>query len=507
MKKYESAGAVFFDMLEGAIETAINSSVEGWEWRLVMAGRTGCYVCNYNGKEYVRKCLKSVLAQAEVNDSFQLYMVDNASTDGSVECVREDFGEKVNLLCNPVNLGGAGGFNTALKDAMKKGYDYVILLDNDIELGKGCISNFIQYMDAHEETGCAGAKIMIMDHPEYMQEFGVHLDFERYRLIHDYWYELDQGTEEVIESDCLASCALIIRTSCLESTNLFPEENFLYWDDLEFTYQIKLAGYRVVSLASCVAYHKGKKKPGTDTAPGYYGIRNRVKFFSKYEKEERLSQLCRNILEEYFQFFFGSASKGFQASNSSRMFALDDFVHKCYGKADSRKVFPMDEKDDRVKKITEGVDTVYVMLPETGNDALMEAVGALCRRLDEIDHVKRVVGVAEDYTENDAENNAENNTGTGNRVESFQEKLIRYYGRKLEVVSQVQKDVVIFRPCSHIKDVTEDIRPAVWVDKYLNCVGTWEDYQYVKAYPYLRDFFVDMHYEWLMQGILEERRR
>ena len=224
--------------------------------------------------------------------------MDNASTDGSAECIRKAYGTQVTVLENVVNLGGAGGFNRALKDAVERGYTYVILLDNDVTLAPGCILALTQYMEEHEEVGCIGTKIMMMDHPEYMQEFGVHLDFEHYNLIHDYWFELDQGTEEIIESDCVASCALIARVSCLSKTDLFPEENFLYWDDLEFTYQIKLAGYKVISLASAVAYHKGKKKPCNNTAPGYYGIRNRLKFFAKYESEERLSHLCRNILED-----------------------------------------------------------------------------------------------------------------------------------------------------------------------------------------------------------------
>lgn len=453
--------------------------------------KVACYVCNYNGKDYAQNCIASVLKQIRVSENFHLYLVDNASTDGSVDCVREEFGIAVSVIRNPVNLGGAGGFNTALKDALQKSYDYCILLDNDITLAEGCISNLVRYMDEHADVGCIGAKIMVMDHPDYMQEFGVHLDFERYGLKHDYWYELDQGTEEVIESDCVASCALIARVSCLNQTRLFPEENFLYWDDLEFTYQIKLAGYRVVSLASAVAYHKGKKKPGTDTAPGYYGMRNRIKFFARYEKEEGLPRLCRNILEEYFQFFFGSASKGFHAANSSRMFALDDFVHKCYGKAENRKVFPMDEKEDRVKKITSGMEVIYLELPETEDDVLMETAGALCRRLDEISHIQKVVGVV----------------GDSAKADSVMRNLKHYYGKELECTAAEHLDGVVFRPCRHIKDVREDIRPIVWIDKYLNCVETQEDYQYVRTYPYLRDFFVNIHYDWMMQGILEERNR
>lgn len=453
--------------------------------------RTGCYVCNFNGKEYVMNCISSVLEQVKIEDDFQLYLVDNASTDDSVFSVQHTFENKVNIILNSVNLGGAGGFNTALKDAVEKKFDYVILLDNDITLAPDCISNLISYMDNHKDVGCIGAKIMMMDHPEYMQEFGVHLDFEHYCLRHDYWYERDSGTEEVIESDCVASCALIARVDCLKKTNLFPEENFLYWDDLEFTYQIKLAGYKVISLASAKAYHKGKKKPGTNTAPGYYGMRNRVKFFAKYEKEEKLSYLCKNILEDCFAFFFGSAMKGFLASNSSRMFALDDFVHKHYGKIDPEKVFSMDEKEDSIWQIVKNEEVVYIEFPDKEKALLMEAVGSLFRRLDEMNHIKQVLLLL----------------APGKDIDKAKAELKRYYEKDVIFVSEIEKNGSIFRPCNHFTKVNEDISPIIRFDKYLNCIKNHEDFKYIKSYPYLKEFFVNMHYDWLMKGILEERKR
>lgn len=452
---------------------------------------TGCYVCNFNGKEYAKKCIQSVLEQTQVGEDFHLFLVDNASTDGSVECIRKEYGRKVTIIENTVNLGGAGGFNRALKDAVEKNYTYVILLDNDVTLAPDCILKMTKYMEAHADVGCIGAKIMMMDHPEYMQEFGVHLDFEHYNLIHDYWFELDQGTEDVIESDCVASCALMARVSCLNKTNLFPEENFLYWDDLEFTYQIKLTGYRVISLASAVAYHKGKKKPCNNTAPGYYGMRNRLKFFSKYESKDRLPHLCRNTLEDCFQYFFGSALKGFHSSNSSRMFALDDFVHKQYGIIAPDKLYSMDEKADRVNAIVKNQKMVYVELSGEMNDQLLEAVGVLFRRLDEMDHIEKTILLI----------------SSEQQREEISVQLKRYYENDIEFAIRPDEKGVIFRPCSHVKDITEDIRPVVWFDKYLNCVENQEDYGYIKAYPYLKEFFINTHYEWLMKGIVAERKR
>ena len=109
-----------------------------------------------------------------------------------------------------VNIGGAGGFNTALKDAVINNREYAVLLDNDICVGESCICNMIEYLTQCSDVGAVGAKIMIMDQPDFIQEFGGHLDMNRYYFTTNYWYEKDNGTEDVIESDWLSSCALAV---------------------------------------------------------------------------------------------------------------------------------------------------------------------------------------------------------------------------------------------------------------------------------------------------------
>ncbi len=450
--------------------------------------RVGCYICNFNGKDYVINCIASVLGQKEISDDFRLYVVDNASTDGSVEAVHEKFGDKVEVIQNAVNLGGAGGFNRGLQHAQQCNYDYVVLLDNDIVVGDGCIDNLIRYIDSDRSIGCVGTKIMIMDRPEYIQEFGGQLDWEKYDLIKDYWYEQDTGTEDVIESDWVSSCALIARVDAVRKTTLFPEENFLFWDDIDFTYQFKMAGYKVMSLASAKVYHKGKKKPVTNTALGYYGMRNRVKFFARYEKQDRLPYFCKSILDQYFQTFFGSASKGFLKANSSRMFALDDFVHKHYGRIDDGKLYEMDEKKDSLYFALEGVRSVQIEYPE--DESLLEAVGVLCRRLDDYPEIKKTILV-----------------DAGENCQQKKAALKKYYENEIEVSELCKSDGLVMKPCTHFREVHENIYPRVWFDKYLNCIVKEDEYYRVQAFPYMKEFFINMFYEWLMTGILKERTR
>ncbi len=83
--------------------------------------KIGIVICNYNKKEYVVNCIQSVLESK--TDDFDIYVVDNASTDGSVEAVREQYGEQVTLLVNSENLGGSGGFNTGIRKVLEEDYE------------------------------------------------------------------------------------------------------------------------------------------------------------------------------------------------------------------------------------------------------------------------------------------------------------------------------------------------------------------------------------------------
>ena len=84
--------------------------------------KVGVVICNYNKAKDVIVCIRSVLESK--NQDFHIYVVDNASSDDSVQRIRKEYGDnrKVTLICNNENLGGSGGFNTGLRIAEEQGY-------------------------------------------------------------------------------------------------------------------------------------------------------------------------------------------------------------------------------------------------------------------------------------------------------------------------------------------------------------------------------------------------
>ena len=118
--------------------------------------RVGVFICNYNKKEYLKKNLESIRKQSYKEKD--IFVIDNASTDGAPDLVAELFPE-VNLVCNKENIGGAGGFNQAQHIGFDKGYEYILMLDNDIVLDERAIELLVSFLDEHEDVGVVGPAI------------------------------------------------------------------------------------------------------------------------------------------------------------------------------------------------------------------------------------------------------------------------------------------------------------------------------------------------------------
>ena len=117
----------------------------------------GIVICNFNKEDAVLDCIQSVL-ESKYTD-FDLYVVDNGSTDCSAERIRENYGDRLTLIVNQENLGGSGGFNAGLRTAYEKGYPYLMCIDNDALLDENAIGNLHSFLEEHTEAGIAASKI------------------------------------------------------------------------------------------------------------------------------------------------------------------------------------------------------------------------------------------------------------------------------------------------------------------------------------------------------------
>lgn len=305
----------------------------------------GIVICNYNKKNDALACIRSIL-ESKFQD-YDIYVVDNASTDGSAEAIRNAYGEQVTLLVNQENLGGSGGFNTGLRAAFQKGYPYLMCVDNDALLDENAVGNLLAFLQEHPETGIAAAKIYHREAPDYVQQFGQKIDFENFCTDVTYLNAYEDGSmPEYVYTDAVAACALMIRRSVIEKIGFMPEENFLYWDDTEWCYLCNRAGWKVASVGNAMALHAmGAKKELENTFPTYYAWRNWIRFFMRYTEPGDWEAMAGTFLDSMFQIVYEGLHKGEKNRSRTVMLAYDDALHGVTGKAGENRIFTLDTAD------------------------------------------------------------------------------------------------------------------------------------------------------------------
>ncbi len=322
--------------------------------------KVGIVICNYNKADKVLDCIQSILEQTF--QDYDLYVVDNASSDDSVAQIESHYKDKLTLLVNEENLGGSGGFNRGLREAYAKGYPYLMCVDNDAMLDENAVKNLVEFLDAHQEVGMAGSKIYHTEAPHLIQQFGQKIDFDNFCTEVPHVNMLEDGTmEEFLYVDSVAACSLMVRRSTIDKIGFMPEENFLYWDDTEWCHKCNLAGMKVVSLGSSKALHEmGAKKEVVNTFPTYYAWRNWIVFFSKYTEEKDLPYMVDTFLGSLFTAVYEGIYKKEKNLSQTVMLAYDDAIHGKMGKAGENRIFPLDLNMDAYKKLFSSSSAFYL---------------------------------------------------------------------------------------------------------------------------------------------------
>ncbi|MCI9078183.1 MAG: glycosyltransferase family 2 protein [Lachnospiraceae bacterium] len=322
--------------------------------------KIGIVICNYNKEADVLYCIQSIL-ESKFQD-FDLYVVDNGSTDMSVKRIKETYPGRLVLIENHENLGGSGGFNTGLREVYKKGYPYVMCVDNDALLDENAIGNLYKFLEEHPEAGMAGAKVYHMGNPDYVQQFGQEIDFKYFCTEALYCNEYEDGSmPEFIYTDAVAACSLMVKRCVIDKIGLMPEENFLYWDDTEWCYLCNLAGYKVASVGNAKVLHAmGAKNEAYNTFPTYYAWRNWIVFFIKYVKEEELDRMAETFLGSVFQVAYEGLHSGNSNHARTVMLAYDDAIHGIMGKAGENRIFGLDFNKEPFLHLFNGKEKIYL---------------------------------------------------------------------------------------------------------------------------------------------------
>ena len=217
--------------------------------------RVAAVVLAYNGRDVTLQALASLSGMSY--PAYDLVVVDNGSTDGSAEAIAAAF-PAVRVLRTETNLGPAGGANLGIRWALdqrgpESGYDYVLVLNNDIEVDPEMLSELVRAAEADPTVGCVGPKAYYHGDPRRIWSAGGQIRFREAVTWERGQGQLDRGQlDEDAEVAYLNGCALLARRAVFEQVGLWDPLFHLAVEDADWCLRARRAGWR------CVYAHRAR---------------------------------------------------------------------------------------------------------------------------------------------------------------------------------------------------------------------------------------------------------
>jgi GT2 family glycosyltransferase len=211
-------------------------------------------VVNYNGMSYVQPCLRSILAQTPPD--FEVIVVDNKSSDGSLEFVRLMFPD-LPIIANEKNLGYSGGINSAISRAQGK---YLAPLNVDTEVDRNWLHAMVKFMDANPDAGAVTPKSLLYKNREKVGVMGLNINITGLGFVRGLNKQDIDPPREPFQVSGVSGCSYLIRREIVERMGGLNEDNFLYYDDVDLSWAVNVMGYRIYCVPQSVVYHEYELK-------------------------------------------------------------------------------------------------------------------------------------------------------------------------------------------------------------------------------------------------------
>lgn len=221
-------------------------------------------ILNWNCDDDSIVCAESILAQTEPSD---IIFVDNNSSDNSIDRLSR-FAKKnksITLIKNNKNLGFAGGINSGLRQALNKKYDYIALLNPDAIADKNWLKFLIKEMDKYNRCGIATG-LMIRSNTNTVDSTGEFYTTWGLPGPRNRDEPIKNAPDKPGEVFGATGGGAIYRAAIFDGIDMFDEDFFMYYEDVDLSFRAQLAGWKVHFTPKSIAYHKvgasSKKVPG-----------------------------------------------------------------------------------------------------------------------------------------------------------------------------------------------------------------------------------------------------
>ena len=235
-----------------------------------MSDLVSVVIVNWNGRQHLQTCLPAVFAQDYA--ATQIIVVDNGSTDGSVEWLQAM--PNVHLIRNTTNIGFARGNNQGIHAAQGL---YIATLNNDAQPDPHWLSALVKAMSADERVGMAASQIRFAHRPDLLDSAGIEVDALGMAWNRHMGLPAVREPQTAIKVFGPCAAAALYRKAMLDQVGLFDEEYFAYYEDVELAWRARRAGWQCVYAPQAKVLHVHSATGQNGSAfKAYHVNRNRV---------------------------------------------------------------------------------------------------------------------------------------------------------------------------------------------------------------------------------------
>ena len=258
-------------------------------------------IVNWNDKDVIVECIQSILDQNR--NKIDIIISDNGSKDDSVEFIRKRF-PSIKIIENGENLGFGSAVNRGL--GLAKG-DYLLFLNSDLKLHSKCVGELAEVLESDSNVGGTIPKILHIDQQNTINSLGVLINYTGIAYP-NLLGEKDPGYQEPFESAC--GGIFMLRREVYETVGGFDEDLFLYHEDHDLSWRIRLAGWHLKVAPQAIMYHHYKFNKGV--LKYYSSEKNRLHILLKNMEIKTLALIFPAlIIIEFSQWFHAVINKWF----------------------------------------------------------------------------------------------------------------------------------------------------------------------------------------------------
>ncbi len=264
-------------------------------------------ILHFKGTSCIADCVGSLNKITYQN--CDIVVVHNGSEDNALRNAIIPASQHIIKIINTgENLGFARGNNIGIKQALKDGAEYVLLLNDDTEVSPDFLNKLIEVAEKQQDAGMLGPRVFLYGQSQQVWFAGARFDQKASEIITS---EFDQtgnhNDTEPMESDYITGCALLVKRKALEKVGLLDENFFLYWEDVDWGLRCIKAGYKNLVVTDSIIWHKPSASSGgiDSLSRVYYKTRSRL-IMAKIYAPQTIGKLQRGFFRDIAWFLVKS---------------------------------------------------------------------------------------------------------------------------------------------------------------------------------------------------------